>query len=125
VSLTLRTNGIEVYADPLLEKVFENLADNSLRHGERVRQITISTQSREDGGIALVYEDDGIGIRDEDKERVFVKGFGKNTGLGMFLSREILAITDFSILENGTFGNGVRFEILIPPGKHRVSAPAS
>jgi signal transduction histidine kinase len=123
VSLTIRTNGVEVYADPLLEKVFENLADNSLRHGERVRQVTISTQARDDGGIALVYEDDGVGIRNEDKERIFVKGFGKNTGLGMFLSREILAITDFSILENGAFGNGVRFEIRVPPGKHRV-APA-
>jgi len=125
VSLTVMTNGMEVYADPLLEKVFENLADNSLRHGERVRQITISTQARPDGGIALVYQDDGVGIRDEDRERVFVKGFGRNTGLGMFLSREILAITDLTILENGTFGNGVRFEIHVPPGKHRISAPAS
>lgn len=122
VSLTLPDAGVEVYADPLLEKVFENLADNSLRHGERVRTITISTRPAPDGSIALVYQDDGIGIRDEDKERIFVKGFGKNTGLGMFLSREILAITDLAMIENGVFGEGVRFEIRVPEGKHRAVA---
>lgn len=122
VNLTLPDAGTEVYADPLLEKVFENLADNSLRHGERVKQITISAQPGTDGGLALVYEDDGVGIRNEDKERVFVKGFGKNTGLGMFLSREILAITDLTIIENGVFGKGVRFEIRVPEGKHRIIA---
>jgi hypothetical protein len=31
-------------------------------------------------------------------------GFGKNTGLGMLLSYEILSITGFSISETGTFG---------------------
>lgn len=120
VTLTLPDAGTEVYADPLLEKVFENLADNSLRHGERVKQITISAWPDPDGGLALVYQDDGVGIRNEDKERVFVKGFGKNTGLGMFLSREILAITDLTISENGVYGVGVRFEIRVPEGKHRI-----
>lgn len=121
VNLTLPAAGTGVYADPLLEKVFENLLDNSLRHGERVKQITISTRPDREGGLVLVYEDDGVGIRNEDKERVFVKGFGKNTGLGMFLSREILAITDLTIVETGVFGEGVRFEIHVPEGKYRVS----
>lgn len=120
VSLTLPDAGTEVYADPLLEKVFENLTDNSLRHGERVKQITISTRPDPDGGLVLVYQDDGVGIRNEDKERIFVKGFGKNTGLGMFLSREILAITDLTIAETGVFGEGVRFEIRVPEGKYRI-----
>ena len=122
VSLTLPDAGVEVYADPLLEKVFENLLDNSLRHGERVRTITISTRPAPECSIALVYQDDGIGIRNEDKERIFVKGFGKNTGLGMFLSREILAITDLAMIENGDYGVGVRFEIRVPEGKHRIVA---
>lgn len=122
VTLTLPDAGTKVYADPLLEKVFENLADNSLRHGGRVKRITISAWPGPDNGLFLVYEDDGVGIRNEDKERIFVKGFGKNTGLGMFLSREILAITDLTIVENGVFGEGVRFEIRVPEGKHRIAA---
>jgi signal transduction histidine kinase len=121
ITLTLALEGLEVYADPLLEKVFENLVDNSLRHGERVRHITISAMQDGLGDIAVVYEDDGVGIHENDKERIFEKGFGKNTGLGLFLSREILAITGFTMKESGTYENGVRFEIIVPKGKYRFS----
>jgi signal transduction histidine kinase len=125
VALEVNVEGIEIYADPLLEKVFENLADNSLRHGERVRQITITSREGENGEMNILYEDDGVGIRDEVKEKIFIKGFGKNTGLGMFLSREILAITNLTIREIGTFGSGVRFEIHIPEDKHRTAVKGS
>jgi signal transduction histidine kinase len=49
-------------------------------------------------------------------ERIFEQGFGKNTGLGLFLSREILAITGITITENGVPGKGARFEITVPRG---------
>ena len=121
ITLTLALDSLEVYADPLLGKVFENLVDNSLRHGERVRNITLSTLQYGLGDIAMVYEDDGVGIHEEEKERIFEKGFGKNTGLGLFLSREILAITVFVMKESGIYGKGARFEILVPKGKYRFS----
>jgi signal transduction histidine kinase len=121
IALDVRLDGLTVYADPLLGKVFENMVDNSLRHGERVHRITISSLPYGLGDMAIVYEDDGVGIHDEDKDRIFMKGFGKNTGLGLFLSREILAITGFLMKESGTYGKGVRFEILVPKGKYRFS----
>jgi signal transduction histidine kinase len=64
-------------------------------------------------------------VQESDKERIFEKGFGKNTGLGLFLTREILAITGLSIRESGVCGKGVRFEIMVPKGKFRFlkSAP--
>jgi len=68
-----------------------------------------------------VYEDDGAGVNETNKERIFEKGFGKNTGLGLFLTREILSITSLSIKESGEFGKGARFEILVPKGKYRFS----
>lgn len=123
IALDMRVSGIMVYADPLLEKVFENMVDNSLRHGERVSTIAISSLPYGRGDLAIVYEDNGVGIHEEDKERIFEKGFGKNTGLGLFLSREILAISGYSMKESGTYGQGVRFEILIPKGKYRLPAP--
>lgn len=58
-----------------------------------------------------------------EKERIFEKGFGKHTGLGLFLSREILAITGLSIKERGAYGNGARFEIVVPKGKFRFVQP--
>ena len=63
------------------------------------------------------------GIPDEDKENIFLKGYGKNTGLGLFLIREILIITGIQILEDGIFGIGVRFEIHIPSGRYRKGNP--
>ncbi len=119
ITVSVDVNGLEVYADPLLEKVFENLIDNSIRHGERVRHISFSTLQNGLDYIAIVYEDDGVGIHEADKERIFEKGFGKNTGLGLFLTREILAITGLEIKESGMYGQGARFEILVPKGMYR------
>ncbi len=120
IDLVISTGDLEVYADPLLEKVFVNLVDNSLRHGEHVRQITV-THEKHSPGLILIYHDDGVGVTDAEKERIFEKGFGKNTGLGLFISREILSITGLSIRECGTYGNGVRFEIGVPEGCYRFS----
>ncbi|MDK2891174.1 MAG: hypothetical protein PWR21_1806 [Methanoculleus sp.] len=120
VAVEVRTGDLEVYADPLIVKVFENLIDNSLRHGERVTRIRIYPE--ESGRrISLVYEDDGIGIPHEAKENLFKRGFGRQTGFGLFLSREILAITDLSIRETGEPGKGARFEIGVPPGFYRFT----
>ena len=113
----------EVYADPLIEKVFYNLVENSLRHGEGVTRITFSQEETPEG-LIVSYMDDGIGISSEDKARLFQKGFGKNTGLGLFLSREILSITGLSIRETGIPGSGVRFEIIAPKGKYRIHSPS-
>ena len=55
-------------------------------------------------GLVLVFEDDGMGIAGEDKKHLFERGFGKNTGLGLFLSREILSITGITIRETERSG---------------------
>lgn len=122
VKLQINLDSLEVYADPMLEKIYENLIDNALRHGGKVTTIRFSyLQSA--AGVTILFEDDGIGIPDEEKEKIFEKGFGKNTGFGLFLSREILGITGLSIRETGTFNEGVRFEITVPPGKFRFAKP--
>ena len=109
---------LEIYADPLLPRVFSNLLDNVVRHGSHVTSITV-TCHRTAGGMLVIWEDDGVGIPAEEKERVFDQGYGKNTGLGLFLCREILAITGITLQENGVPGKGARFELLIPKGKYR------
>lgn len=119
VQITTDLDGLEVYADPLLEKVWENLIDNSIRHGERVTTISFTYVTSPDNATTIVYEDDGTGIDKKDKEKIFERGYGKNTGLGLFLIREILAITTISIRECGTQGKGARFEIFVPDGKYR------
>jgi PAS domain S-box-containing protein len=124
IHVGISADGIEIYADPLLEKVFFNLADNSLRHGDNI--TTIRVDCRQDGDrLLIVYEDDGKGIPAGEKERIFERGYGKNTGMGLFLAREILAITRISITETGEEGTGARFEISVPAGMWRKAGNIS
>ena len=120
VTFTSDVAGIKIYADAMLEKVFANLLDNSVRHGEHVTRIRISP-SKEGTARVVVWEDDGVGIAAPDKEKIFRRGYGKNTGLGLFLVREILMLTGISIRETGIPGSGARFEIVVPEGKYRLT----
>jgi len=105
--------GEEVFADPLVGKVCYNLMDNAVRYGGKITTIRFSVEKR-NGDHIIVCEDDGDGVIAEEKERIFVRGFGKNTGLGLYLSQEILLITGITIRENGEPGKGARFEMTVP-----------
>ena len=110
---------IEIYADPLLERVFYNLMDNSIRHGEHVTTIGIRWEKISDG-LVITYFDNGVGVPDGSKEHIFERGVGKHTGLGLFLAREILEITGLTLRETGVFGSGALFEIHVPEEQQRV-----
>lgn len=112
--------GAEVFADPMLEKVFANLFANSVMHGERVSRIMVRCEPAGDD-LLITVEDNGVGIALDLKKDIFRKGFGKNTGFGLFLAREILAITGISIHETGKHGSGARFEIVVPKNGFRFS----
>jgi signal transduction histidine kinase len=116
----------EVYADPLLEKVFFNLIDNSIRHGEHVTEFVVRCDYEGDD-LQIIIEDNGVGVPETEKEKIFRREYFKNTGFGLFLSREILAITNMTIHENGTPGKGARFVIQVPRAGYRnpLGDPAS
>ncbi len=105
----------EVLADSALTTIFHNLIDNSLKYGRNLTQISISTKKQETGSLKIIYEDNGGGIDAEIKQRLFQKGAGKGTGLGLYLIKCICEIYNWSIQENGEQGKSARFEIEIPP----------
>jgi PAS domain S-box-containing protein len=112
--------GVEVFADPLIARVFYNLTDNAVRHGGKITTVCFSAKESADE-LLITCEDDGDGIPADEKERIFERGFGKNTGMGLFLVREILLITGITIAETGIPGTGARFEICVPGGAWRHS----
>lgn len=112
--------GMEVLADPLISRVCYNLIENAVRHGRTVTRVRFSTIGS-NGDHLIVCEDNGAGVAPEEKEMIFTRGFGRNTGLGLFLSREILSITGITIRECGEQGKGARFEIAVPKGAYRFS----
>ena len=120
ISFTTNLRGVTIYADKMLEKVFFNLLDNSIRHGQGVTEIRLYFKQFSEN-LIIYYEDNGIGIAKEEKEQIFERGYGKNTGFGLFLVREILSLTEISIHESGVEGMGARFEISIPNKIFRIN----
>jgi PAS domain S-box-containing protein len=122
ITLDPGKKGFSIYADPLVGKVYYNLIENSLRHGDHVTKIVFSMTETENG-LVISCSDNGVGIKPLEKEKIFLRGYGRNTGLGLFLIREILATTGINIIETGTPGAGAQFEILVPKGAYRFSPP--
>jgi DNA-binding response OmpR family regulator len=120
VLLHEETEKYEIFTDPLIDKVFYNLFENSVRHGGQVTRISV-TATESDTGLHILIQDNGSGISEADKKRIFDRGYGKNTGLGLFLVREILSITGISIQENGKEGEGACFELLVPADYYRMT----
>jgi len=109
--------GLECYVDPLFPKVVYNLVENAARYGASA--IRFEDREEGDGRLALVVEDDGCGVPAHEKALIFEQGYGKNTGLGLYLAREILGITGCTIVEDGAPGEGARFTLVFPPGAWR------
>ena len=116
--------GVEVFADLLFEKVIYNLIDNAVKHGETITEVSFYTEERPED-VVIVCEDDGVGIPADAKEKIFRREYFKNSGLGLFLSGEILSITGLTITETGTPGEGARFEIHVPKEMIRPVADES
>jgi K+-sensing histidine kinase KdpD len=106
----------------MIEKVLYGLLENALSHGKKLTRIRIFSMPSETGCL-LVVEDDGVGVPAGLKEKIFAKKVGKEGGLGLFLSREILGITGITVAESGTPGEGARFELAIPSGKFQIKSP--
>nr|WP_319540516.1 hybrid sensor histidine kinase/response regulator [uncultured Methanospirillum sp.] len=111
---------VEILADPFFDRIFSIFVENSIMHGENVSVISVTvTQSSSD--LFLVYEDNGKGISFEEKESIFTRGYGENTGQGLFFVQSLLAMNGMTVQEKGKPGGGVRFEIRIPPNHFRTT----
>ncbi|MCK9591016.1 MAG: PAS domain S-box protein [Methanoregula sp.] len=118
---TVTLDGLEIFADPLLEQVFQILADNTLTHGKTATEVTMRyTEGSE--SLTVFFEDNGVGINEDIKDKIFSPDFQKKKGVGLFLAREIFEITGISITETGEPGKGARFEITIPKGQYRFTS---
>jgi len=110
-----KCQGLEVMADPQLDQLFYNFIDNSLKHGQKISRICLRYKKKS-SGLTLIYEDDGVGIMEADKPRLFNEGFstGNGTGYGLSLIKRILQVYGWTIKEVGKPGKGVKFAIDIP-----------
>jgi signal transduction histidine kinase len=123
VRIDIQVHGLEIFADLLLEKVFYNLIDNAIKYGGPAMTTIRFTARRSGDSMVILSEDDGLGIPPEVRKNLFRKGYGKHTGYGLFLIREILGISGLTITETSKPGTGARFEIEVPGGLWRCTGP--
>ncbi len=112
-------DAFEIFADPLLPRVFYNILENSLRNGWRHHpEISLSART-DDDELLIVYTDNGYSIPEGEKGKIFEVGYDQGTIRGLFLIRELLGFTGITVRETGEYGTGIRFEIRVPAGKFR------
>ena len=106
---------LTLLADSFLRQLFYNLIDNSLKHGRNVSKVRLYYQKRDQDTLILIYEDNGVGISDENRPRLFKEGFSTNgsSGYGLFLIKQMIGVYGWGIQEKGELGKGVKFEITI------------
>jgi PAS domain S-box-containing protein len=118
---SLETENLEIFADPLLEKVCQRLFENSVKHGDHVTLIRV-WHTTTPAGVTIFFEDNGIGISEEKKEQIFLRdeSTGRASMRSLIFVREILDITGITIRETGEPGKGARFEMMVQKGAWRM-----
>jgi signal transduction histidine kinase len=117
VKVTNDCHGLHVLADSLLRQLFYNLIDNSLKHGEKTTQIRIHCEKTEANQLKLTYEDDGAGIPEDVRQKLFTEGFttGQGSGYGLYLIKKMVEVYGWTVQETGETGKtGARFVMTIP-----------
>lgn len=113
ISIEWDENSCHVKGGPLLEELFFNIINNAVNHSG-CSNIDISV-SDEENNCCVFIEDDGVGIPDHDKDKVFDKGYRKGSkagsGLGLHIAKTIVGNYGGNIkIKNSDMG-GARFEI--------------
>jgi PAS domain S-box-containing protein len=124
VSIDADLHELELYSDPLIERVFFQLIDNAIKHGSGLSRIIFSCHEVPDG-LVLVCEDDGAGIDPSKRATLFSRITGDKARFGLFFVSEYLALAGMTIAETSEPGKGARFEITVPKGAYRFPMEGS
>jgi signal transduction histidine kinase len=120
------TGPVIVDADPThLGRVLDNLLNNALTYSEREPVVQVDVAALPQPTVSVL--DNGRGIAPEHRDRIFERFFRLDehsgetgTGLGLYISRELVGRAGGSLLlEWSEVGRGSRFTIRLPPARQR------
>lgn len=110
-----------VHGDPAqLARMVRNLADNASRHA--TNRMRFETDQHDDV-VALIVSDDGPGVPEADRDRVFERfarldearsSASGGTGLGLAIVRDIVVRHGGTIRVDSSDDGGARFVVLFP-----------
>ncbi len=119
VNLEADRNPPTLKADPnQIRQVLINLLNNAMHATEQGGHITVRIL-RSDAGVCIDIVDSGTGIPKENLDRIFepffsTKAPGKGTGLGLFVSRDIVEKAGGELTVESRLGEGSCFRIRLP-----------
>ncbi|SDS12425.1 PAS domain-containing protein [Nocardioides scoriae] len=113
-----------VFADPdKLAQVVTNLVDNAVRHGEGTVTVTLEPLERPYRGVRLLVDDEGEGIDEAIRARVFTKfwkhGVRGGTGLGMYLVGGLVRVHGGEVRIGESPAGGARLDVHWPSEDRR------
>jgi signal transduction histidine kinase len=122
VEVNARQNSLHITSDPIkVRQVLVNLTSNAVKFTEK-GGITL-TLTEDDCRIKISVSDTGVGIRDEDLNKLFV-AFSQiedaktkrheGTGLGLTITKNLIDLLGGSISVSSKYGQGSIFEISLP-----------
>ncbi len=122
----------ELYAEIdvfLISRMLQNLIDNAFKFGKENGYVRV-TLHRAGAGARLTVEDNGIGISEEDRSRIFQRFYQAEDsrrsqggmGLGLSMVRQIVQLHGGTITVDSTEGRGTTFTVTLPehPGKEEM-----
>ena len=119
-ALDVQVEELSVYTDPAwLVYILDQLINNALKYSGREPGLRIWSE-RQEKKVMLFVEDNGEGIRDNDLNRVFEKGFTgdnhhngkyKSTGMGLYMTAKIAQKLEHEIKVESEYGVYTRFTI--------------
>ncbi|HEY0176596.1 MAG TPA: HAMP domain-containing sensor histidine kinase, partial [Pedobacter sp.] len=116
-------NNLMAYADQIMiQMVIRNLTSNAIKFCHSGCEVRISASSADTDYIRLCIEDNGVGIPEENIQRIFngenVSSRGtqneKGTGIGLMVCRDFIERNAGSITLESEVGKGTSFTLMIP-----------
>lgn len=111
---------IKIVTDPRrVRQILLNLLSNAIKFGKQ-EPISVSCEREEGGGISIKVVDQGEGISDENRSRIFEEFVQVSptqqvgTGLGLPISRRLATLLDGSLEVESAVGEGSTFTLLLP-----------
>lgn len=121
INLIVTSEPIQISTDAFrLEQIIHNLLNNAFRYSPVNSEIRLSASIEIGNILKIVVEDNGAGIADEVKEKIFDRFFKVDvnnhvgTGIGLSLVREYSKAIGGNIQLDNTYANGARFILTVP-----------
>ncbi|WP_252247457.1 sensor histidine kinase [Clostridium sp. ZBS4] len=126
--ISLEMNDLEqnIYSDEKwIYFILNQIIGNSLKYSKDNDSKIKIYSLKNNHNVTLVVEDNGVGINNQDIDKVFEKGFtgengriyGRSTGMGLYICKKLSEKLGISISINSLKGQGTKVNIIFPIGK--------